>query len=76
MKNISKDYVILLKNIDIEISESPKLFNKFDINFKFYTSQESIQDIQDNFIKHKNLNKVCNLKLKNLIKLVNILIKK
>lgn len=60
---------LLLKNIDIEISESTKLFNKFNIIFKFYTTQESFQDIQNSFIKYKYLNKYCNLKIKEFDKL-------
>ncbi len=54
----------LLKNIDLEIQENNKIFNKFDIKFKFYTTNQSSKDIENNFFQYKYINKFCNLEIK------------
>ena len=54
----------LLKNIELEIQENNKIFNKFDIKFKFYTTNQSSKDIENNFFQYKYINKFCNLEIK------------
>ena len=54
----------MLKNIELEIQENNKIFNKFDIKFKFYTTNQSSKDIENNFFQYKYINKFCNLEIK------------